>query len=480
MSKFVLIVFIFSLIFAVSAFSVEPPEKPPQLPSGPEGPGRFGAHYAHLKYEPSWDAPWRVADHPDVVVRFEDYGHKFVFWRGTSFIPCWVTDTGVWYTNEFVERRGAHSPNTEGCCEPMSDKQCRYSHVRIIESNDARVVVHWRYSPVDVRYEHPFIDKTTGWSDWVDEYYTIYPNAVGVRKITVYTNRPDLWTEFQESIVVNQPGTLPDDNIELGAVSVANMKGESKTYYWDENGGPDFDGLPPYANILKINLKGSTQTFALVAPPEEKGNLITTYKGHGRNSHFNWWDHWPVSQLASDGRAATSAARPSHSSLCHIGLPGKATVEWKPYAKGEKWRTKIMMHGMTTKPVADLVPLAKSWLSAPELKISGSEYTSAGYDPTQMAYVIQDKNQAKSSNINIEINANSESPMINPALVVKGWGEADADVKMDGKSLKRGNDFRLGLAHTLEGSDLVLWLKKESVKPVKLSIEPVRGLAGAK
>jgi len=102
---------------------------PLTLPSGPAGPGRFGAYYARLKYSLEWDKPWRVANHPDVVVQFDDGGHKFVFWRGTSYIPCWVSDAGVWYTNEFVERRGHHSPNTEGCVEPMSDKQCRFSRL---------------------------------------------------------------------------------------------------------------------------------------------------------------------------------------------------------------------------------------------------------------------------------------------------------------------------------------------------------------
>ena len=67
----------------------------------------------------------------------------------------------------------------------MNDKQTRHSHVRLIEDHDARKVVHWRYAPIDVRYQHPMTDLDTGWSDWVDEYYTIYPNAIGVRKITL-------------------------------------------------------------------------------------------------------------------------------------------------------------------------------------------------------------------------------------------------------------------------------------------------------
>jgi hypothetical protein len=430
-----------------------------QLPSGPEGPGQFGAYYTKLKYSARWDEPWRVGDHADVVVRFDDGGHKFVFWRGTSYIPCWVTDTGIWYTNEFVERRGHHSPNTEGCVEPMSDKQCRFSHVRVIENTDARVVVHWRYAPVDVRYEHPFIDPSTGWSDWVDEYYTIYPDAVGVRKITAHSTRPDRWMEFQEAIVVNQPGTLPDDSIELGAVSLANMKGEGKTYYWTEKGGPEFDAGPELANIFKINLKASLQPFALVAPPDD-GILITPYLGHGRRSHFNWWDHWPVSQVASDGRRATSKDKPSHSSLCHIGLEGHATTEWKDYAKGDTWRTKIMLHGMTNKAVSELVPLAKSWLNAPRLKLACSGCSSVGYDPTQMAYVVACGEPGKSCKFELE--ASKDSPVINPAFVIKGWGESDVELAVDGKRIKRGKDFRFGHRYTLESTDLIVWVRTES------------------
>ena len=64
------------LVFSHTAFSRE--KALYRLPSGPEGPGPFGAYYTHLKYDPVWDQPWRVGDHPDVVVRFNDGGHKFV------------------------------------------------------------------------------------------------------------------------------------------------------------------------------------------------------------------------------------------------------------------------------------------------------------------------------------------------------------------------------------------------------------------
>jgi len=169
-------------------------ELPLRLPAGPKGKGRFGAYYTKLKYNLEWDRLWRVSEQADVVVRFDDFDHRFVFWRGTSYIPCWATYDGAWLTNEFYERRGGSRSGTNSMCEPMSDKQTRYSHVRVLESHDARVVVHWRYSPVDLDYQLPYRDKLTNWGDTVDEYYTIYPDSIAVRNAKIYTSAPTDWS----------------------------------------------------------------------------------------------------------------------------------------------------------------------------------------------------------------------------------------------------------------------------------------------
>jgi len=466
---------VWGIAFVVVVFMLNPShvrgESINQLPCGPKGPGRFGAYYAKLKYDAAWDKAWRVGQHADVVVRFDMGGHKLVFWRGTSYIPCWVTDTDIWYTNEFVERRGHHSSNTKGCCEPMSDKQCRYSHVRIIENNEARVVVHWRYAPVDVGYNSPFIDPQTGWSDWVDEYYTIYPDAVGVRKVTAHTTRPDLWMEWQEAIVLHQPGRRPEDNIELGAVSVANMQGQSKTYYWTDKGAPEF-AEPKNANIQRINLKAKVVPFTVVSPPAGEGSMITPYGGHAKVSKFQWWNHWPVSQDASDGTTAKSTEKASCSSLSHIALHEPKL--WKDYAQGEKWRTKIMLHGMTDKKVTDLIPLAKSWLSAPDLSVKGAAFSSEGYDPAERAFQLTNKEDGSPAELHVQIAADEERPIINPVLVIKNWGESDAALVLDGAKVKRGKEFRFGYRHTLEGTDLIVWIKAESTKPMGISILPVK------
>ena len=460
--KILLTVAVLCFAFSFSSSTAIGAEKSLRLPSGPKGPGRFGAYYARLKYSPEWDKLWRVSDHPDVVVRFDDYDHRFVFWRGTSYIPHWATYDGAWYTNEFFERRGRLG-GCDSMCEPMSDKQCRYSHARIIESTDARVVVHWRYSPTDLNYNLPYRDEMTGWSDWVDEYYTIYPDSVCVRKATIHSGSPvEDWIEYQEGIVVNQPGTIPEDNINFDAVSFANLKGESKTYTWTKKGGPRLKDPPDEPCIQVINFKNPTKPFTVVDP---EGVHIKVYGGHGKGSYFNWWNHWPVAQEKSDTTHAKSAEKPSHSSLTHI--------EWKLYSHEGVSRTWIMLNGMTEKAAADLVPLAKSWLYAPEFTLRAKKkFKSDGYDPTQRAYMVNCLTANEPGKLRFTLQASADSPVNNPAVVIKNWGRGVASLKVGGKKIPKGKDFRTGYIPTVEGTDLVVWFRGESINPVKVAILP--------
>jgi Skp family chaperone for outer membrane proteins len=304
-----------------------------QLPSGPKSAGRFGAIYTTLKYYDAWDAPWRVGNHADVVVRFDESPCKFVFWRGTSYIPHWVTENGIWYDNEFNE-----TWSELGCHEPMSDKQCRFSHVRIIESSNARVVVHWRYALVDNWYNLAKIDELTGWGDWTDEVYTIYPDMVAVRKITLHSSQPASPHEWHEGIIVMGPGQRPEDVLYPEALTLANMAGQTHTYSW-RHGAPGKDGLatePKGANIHWVNTKSKYKPLVIVSPDSDP--VFDIYAGELRRevSMFPWWNHWPTAQKPCDGRYAWDSDLASHSSLSHCN--------WKAYSQTEDSMTKIMLN----------------------------------------------------------------------------------------------------------------------------------------
>jgi hypothetical protein len=266
-------------------------------------------------------------------------------------------------------------------------------------------------------------------------------------------------------------------------VTLVNLRGESKTYHWTKEGAPDF-GEPKGANILRINLKAKHKPFAIVAPAQREVTLITPYKGHAPTSHFHFWDHWPVSQDATDGRLAVSVDRPSHSSLCHMGftysawkqleeLTGIPPVKWEYHAHGEEWQTKVMLHGMTDKPVTNLVPLAKSWLYAPDLELTSVGYSSGGYDQAEAAYQLINKRSGKPGKLAFCIAGSKERPIINPALVIRNWGECDVALELNGKKIERGQSFRFGHHHALEGSDLIVWIKIESMEPIRVSLSPI-------
>jgi len=178
-----------------------------EMPTNAPFPGRFRASYTRLDYSPQWDNLWRVGDHPDVIVTFDESPVRMVFWRGTSYCPAWVSENDIW-----VSDQGPESFKGE-CFEMMSDKQLRYSHVRILENTAARAVVHWRTALPSVRYSFNNIEPNTGWPEWADEYYYIYPDAVAVRYQEVWTDGHII--ELQQGEVLHQPGRTPEDDIYL-------------------------------------------------------------------------------------------------------------------------------------------------------------------------------------------------------------------------------------------------------------------------
>lgn len=470
------------------------PLMPAALPGGPVGPGRFGAYYTRLNYREEWENPWRVGGHADVLVRFDEAPYRFIFWRGTSYIPCWVTENGIWYTNEFYETRTVDMPTI---AEPMADKQTRYSHVRILENHDARVVIHWRYSPVDVHYRHAHIDEKTEWGDWIDEYYTIYPDGTGIRKIVAWSSNPTVrpgegpgtggFREFQEAIVINPPGTRPEDNISNEALSLANMNGESRTYSWLSSdpvknvndlgkdkaanlskwhSSPNQTWLtdPEDANISMINLKSRYNPFLIVTPT---GTVINKWQS-GRNapSIFTWYNHWPAARIKSVARRATIPDKISSSSL--------SNVIWPAYEVTGNNLTKIMLHGMTEKPVSELVPLAKSWLDAPKIVIIEGELKNHIYDRTQKAYHLKLNSNKLPEKLTFSIDASENSPIVNPVFLVEGWGEFGVELEIDGEKVSGRNRFRVGHRNNIDSTDLVVWIRINSDRPVKIALKPVK------
>jgi hypothetical protein len=342
----------------------------------------------------------------------------------------------------------------------MSDKKAKYSNVKIIESNDARVVVQWRYGLVDVLGNFAFEDPNTGWGDWTNETYTIYPDMVGVREDKLLSNAPNAAHEWQESMMVLAPGQRPSDVLNYEALSLANIKGESKTYSWEHEIPPH---LPPYPEnpvAQVINTKSEYRPFSVIRPQDNPG--IDTYSGEIRRDVdvFPWWNHWPVAPRPTDGRYAQFADRAAHASISHWW--------WDAFETTDRSMTKLMLTGMTDKPVEELIPLAKSWSNPAEIEVIQS-HTIAVYKPEERAYhIIPDEN---GEDLDVVLLGSEDSPVINPAFVIRNWGDNEVELRINDKLIERGKDFRYGFRENLESTDLIVWFRIETNERITFSLK---------
>ena len=430
--------------------------QPRVLPSGPPGIGEFGANYTRLNYTKQWDRLWRVGDYPDVLIRFSENNCRLVFWRGTSFVPCWVTENGIWYTNEWAETWG---PDVTSSAEPLMDREARFSHVRIIENTPARTVVHWRYGLIDADYN--FVAKDIdGRGEWADEYYIIYPDGIGIRKIDLYYSNPLRKHDWEESIVLLSPGQHPDEVINDPEIILANMDGEIHQYSW-RNNLPIEMKKPEKANIHVVNLKSKYKPFYIISPePFESAEgkyespFFRSYSAAlGENYHpdsvpsiYGWWNHWPVTQLPGDGRWVETNDRASHFNLTTF-------TQWKDYYMDERVKSRIMLHGMTENKPKELVPLAKSWLNPPkmELKYNNKVF----YEAAERAYVV---NELKNGILEGKLLANPNQPAWKPAIILNNIRIVNPKVMINKQILEPDKDYKYGIVQELDQWKTIIWI----------------------
>jgi len=313
----------------------------------------------------------------------------------------------------------------------------------------------------DVNYRIAWPDEQSGWGDWSDEYYTIYPDGYGVRKVILHTSHFEddgghtsaYGHEWHEGIVVYHAYTTPEESVNIDAVHVANMKGESAKWSWEVPGEPEVS-IPDGSNIALMNLKSEWKPFIVSG----EGCNMFAYGGNQGGSRFRWRSHWPTTLEATPGRDS-DGKQASHGSFYHItNIP--------VYEIEDNRITKIMLHGMTDKSVSDLVPKAKSWLYPPEiLDIKGCK--SIKYDQSERAFIIG----SPSGKISFTINGSSENPVINPVFILEDIGLYTPEIIIDGGAAVSEDKIKSGIQNTLEGKNTVIWLNFESNNKVTFEIK---------
>ena len=156
--------------------------------------------------------------------------------------------------------------------------------------------------------------------------------------------------------------------------------------------------------------------------------------------------------------------RPSHSSLSHLF--------WNVSAATEDTATKILMGGLTNKGLTDLVPLARSWTSPPQLRVESGALQNAGYDASQRAYLLTEGQTGRGGLVRLTLEASPTSPLANAALLIRGWGESTPDVRIDGRPVAPSPKLRMAHLHQLDRTDLLIWIAEDASRQVRLELRP--------
>jgi hypothetical protein len=437
-----------------------PDLQPKRLPRLEHNPEKFGAFYTTLKYYPAWDNLWPVSEHADVVVTFDKSPVKLIFWRGTRYSPAWVSENELWMADQSVEAWN----DEEGCFEHMQDRHCRLSSVRIIENNEARVVVHWRYAPVSAYEDTWRRDPKTGWECWVDEYYYIYPDRTAIRKVSWKKGTLGLPRQFQESEVLLQPEQKVCEVVEKDFATVADYKGNKKkvSFVEDPNKPPygpfNWDKFFDYT-IQQFNFKAKNKPFICFEPGNKMWLRYENLNGYCLHTRY---DHWPVGQARCDGRRSIMADRPSHTLCFPRSDPFIHETDTREYWSG--------LYGMNDLTFDEIIKFGRSWAYPAELVIQGDSFKSEGYDKSERCYKIY-KLSEKPKDLIISLKGSKNSPLFNPAIYVKNWNSSGAKVLVNNKEIEGS---KVGINKTLEGIDLVLFVPLNSESEVQIKIEPVK------
>ena len=400
-------------------------------------------------------------------------------------LPCYpsmVTENNIHFSNGWTE---TYDPKASSSCEILWDRNSKYARMWIESQNPARIVVRFRAAIADPDgyIAHSYIPSGSpyGKGDWTDEWYYIYPDGIHTRHVKIYTGLagqsltvtdetfedippireipPNVVHEFQEDFVFGLPGHLPEDDIDVSAITLIHLDGTSKTFSYKPypNGFGDYTLAP----IKVINLKSAYKPFTIFIP---YGLENETYPPEGELPHiFQTW---------LKGEEGGYSASLGH------------TLNWWHYRRTENILEQVYLSGMVNSGYnsEELTELAKSWITYPRMLFDEVElsYTEITYDQAQRAYIITNELQ-NSESINFKIgfpdHENDELPVpvsiVNPAFVVKDWGTGGAELRINGQVSPEGKTVRFGYERTPSGHDLIIWVKMKSKEAVNFSISRI-------
>ena len=424
---------------------------------------RTGA-LSSINYEGAWPAHLK-----DVVVHLPN-GSRFVFWRGSCYIPFWAGKHNTGMSYEWAETTPPADGFTDSV-EPLMDKELRYSRVEIIESTRSRVHVRWTYQATDFMYKV--------WGDSPVEDYYFYPDGFGTRVLTL-TSAPEAKYEVQEMIILTPQAAFPFQVLHPKMVDILFIDGQRREITFPPEGTP---GSAPGSfsrqgvgeprdvpAVYRVRLhRDDTQTAIsfnpidthlpkhLFSPFYDRGVMVTP---------AYWGSHWPLARGNTTGWTIDDRIflTPSHNSVLSWGLDNQTplhacTLQTIDTLGRSRWMTSrryAWLIGITDAPDSRLLQWAQSFKNPPSLELKGAHLEpDASYVSERRAIrlIVTDPG--------VTITLKPVVPCINPVFELRA-------APRELKSIKLGDRTLTSKEYAWDGRTLWLSADMSDVTSVKL------------
>lgn len=344
-----------------------------------------------MPYDQGW--PERLKD---IVVSLPN-GSRFVFWRGSSYVPFWAGKHNTALSYEWAET----GPLPEGfvdSVEPLMDKELRYGKASIVESTAARVHVRWTYQSCDFNYKV--------WGDAAQEDFYFYPDGFGTRVLTL-NSAPNADYEISEFILLAPPEGYPLDMVPDHPIKMLAMDGSTGVVpipLLTEKTPPG--PAPPL--IYRVQFGKNERETAVYFNPRDSfrvEELVTFRPFYDRGYMVTpayWGSHWPLARGKTTGGAIDDRLHvsPSHNSLMSwarhrpepIWIRTGPSVDTLGCSRQMQTQCWVWLIGMTSDSDDRLIARAGSFNEPVSLDVQGADIDTESYVMERRAYrlVIKD------------------------------------------------------------------------------------------
>ena len=408
-----------------------------------------------MPYNQGWDPKLR-----DLVVSFPN-GSRFVFWRGSSYVPFWASRYNTALCYEWAET-GPLPDGFVDCVEPLMDKELRYGRIEIVESTAARVHVRWTYQSTDFQYKV--------WGDLATEDFYFYPDGFGTRVLTLKSGL-DADYEVSEFIILAPQEAYPFDVLATNMVDAIFLDGEKRQFMFPCTQPADAPIRKPrqVPALWRVRLNKRdpmTAVYFNAADGTIPPCIFGAFQDEGRTvTPAYWGSHWPLARGKTTGGAIDDRIHvtPSHNSLMSWArtrpaplmtatVPSIDTLGRSRSMRIQQW---VWLIGMSEETDSALLARARSFATPPSLEVAGARYTTDSYDLSTRAIRLA----VESTDVTITFKPGH--PCVNPVLDLANVQGKLRKISLDGQELPPA-DYRWDGA--------TLWLNRQMERPTRLEL----------